>query len=357
MAADYYDLLGVSKNASQEEIKKAFRKKAIQYHPDKNSGDKTAEAKFKEVNQAYEVLGDSKKRQMYDQYGSEAFQGGGGPRGGSGGINMDDIFGGSFGGFEDIFDFFGGGSKRNSSRVRRPKGEDLLVHINISLKDAFNGSKANISLNRNEECEVCHGKGTENEGDVITCPTCHGTGETIIRQGFFSIRQTCSQCEGMGTIVKNPCRHCHGKGIFFQKRELSINIPAGVDSGIRLKLGGEGNAIKRGMQGDLYIDVNVKPEVGIERKGNNLYMKNRVPFSTLALGGEAVVKNLDESQVSIKIPAGTENGQTFKVRSQGFPVMGENRRGDLFVIVENIIPKNLSSKAKALIQELEKETY
>lgn len=364
MKKDYYELLGIGKNASSEEIKKAFRKMAMQYHPDRNPGDKAAEETFKEMNEAYEVLSDPQKKKMYDQFGHAAFsQGGGagrGPNFGGGGAGFG--FSDFFTDFEDIFDGFGGifgnrgGGRKKGSANRAERGRDILVETEISLEEAFSGAKKLIKLNRREECSTCHGKGTEKEGDMVTCPRCNGRGETVVSQGLFTIRQTCPQCSGNGVIIKNPCKTCSGSGSVMQSREIRINIPAGVENGMRLKMAGEGEAGKNGgPQGSLFVEIHVKPHSVFERRDQDLYVHHPVSFSKMSLGGEIALDNIDGSRVRIKIPELTENGQIFKVKGMGMPSLSSGRRGDLFVQALVEIPKKISSKAKKLLEELEKE--
>ncbi len=366
MKKDYYELLDVSKSSTEEEIKKAYRKMAMKYHPDRNQGDKKAEDKFKEINEAYEVLGDPSKRKMYDQFGHAAFsQGGpggpGGPGGGfsGGGFDFSDIMEdieGLFGGFGSMF---GGGRRRSGGSVNRAqRGRDILVEVSISLEEAFEGSGKVIKLNRREECSACHGKGTEKEGDVVTCPRCNGRGEAIVSQGIFTVKQTCPQCRGNGVVIKNPCKTCGGNGGVVKKRDIKINIPAGVDDGTRLKLKGEGEAGKNnGSKGDLYVDIHVQTHSRFERDGNDLYTKVKVPFSAMILGGEISLQNIDRSKVKLKIPSNTENGQVFKMKSLGMKNLSGyfGRTGDLYVVVEVDVPKKVSSKAKALLRELQEE--
>lgn len=356
MKKDYYELLGVVKNASLEDLKKAYRKLAMQYHPDKNPGDKSSEEKFKEINEAYEVLSNPEKRKMYDQFGHAAFSQGG-PGGGGfrshGGRNFD--FSDIFGEFEDIFDglggFFGTKNKRKPNSNNRTRGRDILVQAEVSLEEAFSGIKKTIRLNRREECPVCHGKGTEKEGDMVKCPTCDGRGEMTISQGFFTIRQTCSRCSGSGVIIKNPCKKCSGIGTIKEDKEIRVNIPPGIETGTRLKIPREGE-----VGGDLFVEIHVAPHTIFERRGDDLYTKAKVPYSTMILGGEISLENIDKSTVKLKIPSMTENGQVFKVKSLGMPnITYSTRRGDLFVLTEVAIPKKISSKAKKLLEDLDKE--
>ena len=365
MKKDYYELLGVSKSSSPDEIKKGYRKMAMQFHPDRNPGNKESEEKFKEVNEAYEVLSNPEKKKMYDQFGHAAFSQnmGGGHRGGGGFNSSQFDFGDIFGGdFEDIFDSFGGlfGSrkKRTNSNTRQPeRGRDMLVEVEITLEEALSGAEKIIKMNRKEECSVCNGKGTENQGDMVTCPKCNGRGETVISQGLFTIRQTCSRCGGSGTAIKNPCKKCSGSGTVVEERKIKVNIPAGIDNGTRLKMSNEGEAGKNGgPRGSLYIEVHVKPHPVFERKQGDLYTKIKVSYTTMILGGEITLTNLDNNAVKLRIPSLTENNQFFKIKEQGMPSIDYRKeRGNLFVQVEVEIPKKISSKAKKLLEELDHE--
>lgn len=358
---DYYEVLGINRSATQDEVKKAYRKKAMQYHPDRNPDNKEAEEKFKEVNEAYEVISDPQKRKMYDQFGHAAFTqgagaGGGGRNFGGGGFDFSDIFGD----FEDIFDGFGsmfGNRRSQRSSSRAQKGRNILVEVEISLEEAFSGVKKIIKLNRKETCPTCNGKGSEKEGDVVTCPRCNGKGEVVMSQGLFSIRQTCPQCGGSGVIIKNPCKTCKGQGAVMNQRDIRVNIPAGIESGVRLKISGEGEAGKKGgPAGDLYVEVHIREHENFERRRDDLFTKIQVPFSKMVLGGEIFVENIDKTKVKLKIPSLTENNQVFKIRSFGMPLVSyKNRKGDLYVQVEVQVPKKVSSKAKKLLQELDKE--
>lgn len=355
---DYYNILGVSKSATPDELKKAYRKKAMQYHPDKNAGDKASEEKFKEVNEAYEVLNDPQKKHMYDQMGHRAFEHGHGQGAGgfSGGFSAEDIFGS--GGFEDIFSsFFGGGGQRSRSS-RRKKGDSFEVNISITLKEAFTGVKKSINIIRDEECSSCKGLGAASASDVSKCSQCAGNGEVIVQQGPFGMRQTCPSCRGNGTTIKNPCRSCRGHGIYSAKKEISINIQAGIESGTRLTLRGEGSSVKDGDKGSLYVNVSILRDKVFQRDRSSLMRNGSTSFKNMVLGGVVSIVNLDGSTVEIKIPEGTQNGQTFKVRGQGMPILdiktrSNTIRGDLFVTVFTEIPKRISSSARKLLEELD----
>lgn len=357
---DYYEVLGVNKNATLDEIKKAYRKLALKYHPDKNKNDKEAEEKFKEATEAYEVLRDEEKRKLYDQFGHEGLKGAGQAYGQGAYQDFSDIFQGTS--FEDLFDNlfsgFGGfghsGQSRGSSMRRR--GADLRYNLEISLEDVLNGKEVKIQIPREEHCEKCGGSGST-DGKVEVCNTCHGAGQVRRSSGFFSIASTCPECHGQGQVMKNPCTSCGGSGLVHKKRAISIRIPQGVESGTRLKVAGEGEAgPNNGPSGDLYVVIHVKKHPKFSREGADLRTTAEVPVTSAMIGGEILVPTLDGTQVKLKIPAGTQPGTVFRIRHKGVPVMGHpNRRGDLLVEAKIAIPKNLNSKAKALVKELEQE--
>lgn len=353
---DYYEILGVEKGASKDDIKKAYRKLAIQYHPDRNKGNPEAEEKFKEATEAYEVLSDDEKRQAYDTYGKAGV--GAGAGGGPGGFgyqaytDFSDIFG-------DIFsEFFGGGGPGGGggrrSGVRR--GTDLRYNVEISLEDAATGKEIKIEIPRNETCETCNGSGAEPGSGPASCPLCQGTGHVRRTQGFFSITTNCPQCHGTGRIIRNPCPQCKGTGLEEKKRTLNIKIPAGVESGSRLKVTGEGESGPNGgPAGDLYVVTHIKKHSVFEREGNDLICEMSIPITTAILGGEIDVPTIEGKGVKMKIPAGTEGGQIFRLKGKGMPYMGGYGKGDQHVVIKIIIPQNLSRKAKELVQELSKE--
>lgn len=358
---DYYEVLGVSRSASLDEIKKAYRKLALKYHPDRNKGDDEAEGKFKEATEAYEVLRDEEKRRLYDQFGHAGVSGAGGASGFGQGAYSDfsDIFSGTS--FEEIFDNlfsgggfgFGGGGGRHSSSKR---GSDLRYNLEIDLTDVYHGKEVKIKIPRDEHCPTCHGSGSE-DGKQETCPVCHGSGQVRRSSGFFSIATTCHQCGGRGTIIRNPCRTCHGSGLVSNKHTLSIRIPPGIESGTRLRVSGEGEAGPNGgAPGDLYVVVQIRKHPDFEREGSDLVKKAEIPITTAALGGEIMVKGIDEKTVKLKIPAGTQPNTMFRIRGKGLPYMGAaHRNGDLLIIAEVQIPKHMSSRAKQLMKELSEE--
>lgn len=359
---DYYQILGVSKDASEDEIKRAFRKLARKYHPDLNKGHpKEAEAKFKEVNEAYHTLSDPQKRQQYDQMGPDAYQqaaSGGAGAGGFGGFGGQG-FGGqgfNFNGFDmgDIFDMFtNGGRQRRSNGPER--GADLRYDMEITLREAATGVKKTFSVTKDETCDHCHGTGAEPGSSVDTCPDCHGTGQQrIVRNGPFGQMVnivTCRRCGGTGKIIKNPCTECHGTGTVRRRKTLEVNIPAGADNGVRVRLSGEGEPGKRGgSQGDLYIYVYVKDDPEFERDGDDLYCHTNISYAAAALGSAIKVKGLFD-EVELKIPAGTQTGTRFKIPNQGMPHLQSSRKGNLYVEVKVTVPKHLNEKQKeALLQ-------
>ena len=357
---DYYEILAVSKSANKDEIKKAYRKLALKYHPDRTKGDPDKEALFKESTEAYEVLGDEKKRALYDQYGHAGLG-----AGGSGGFGQQaysdfgDIFSGTS--FEDIFEnlfsgsgFGFGGGGRGRSHARR--GSDLRYNLEISLEDVYNGKDVKIQIPRDEHCDTCSGTGSQ-DGNFESCAVCHGSGQVRRSSGFFSIASTCSNCAGEGQIIKHPCKSCAGKGLVAKKRTISIRAPKGIETGTRLKVTGEGEAgPKGGPSGDLYVVVQVKRHKEFSRNGADIKISLDTPVTTAILGGEVMVETLAKTKVKLKIPAGTQPNTIFRLRSKGLPYMGSNSRsGDILVEVNVSIPKSLSSKAKQLAKDLDEE--
>ena len=356
---DYYEVLGVDKSASADEIKKAYRKKAIQYHPDKNPGDKEAEEKFKEINEAYEVLSDETKRRNYDQFGHEGVNGQG--FGGAGG------FGGQgFGGFDDIFgdifgDMFGGGFSGGSRQRRRgpERGADIKQRVNISFEEAAFGKKVQVKINRSEECDQCHGSGAKPGTSKNTCPTCHGSGQvqSVQRTPFGNIAstRTCSTCNGEGEVIDSPCSKCHGKGSIRKTKTIEVDIPAGIDNGQMIKLGGQGELGTRGgPRGDLYIEVNVQSHPLFTRDGYDVYLEMPITFAQATLGDKIQVPTLD-GKVEYEVPEGTQTGTVFRLKGKGIPKLKSNVRGDQYVKVTVEIPKKLNEKQKELVREFAKE--
>ncbi|OCG00480.1 molecular chaperone DnaJ [Gilliamella sp. wkB112] len=343
---DYYEILGVSKNATESEIKKAYKRLAMKYHPDKNQDNKAeAEAKFKEVKEAYEILTDEQKKAAYDQYGHAAFeQGFGAGAGGFGGFG-----GGSA--FDDIFsDFFGGGRGRGGHGPSR--GADLQYNITLTLEEAAAGVKKEIKVPTWVSCDTCHGQGTEKASDVVTCDTCHGAGVVQMRQGFFAVQQECPTCHGRGKVVKNPCKKCHGEGRIQKTKTLSVTIPAGVDTGNRIRLSGEGEAGLNGAPaGDLYVQVQVRSHAIFERDGSNLHCEIPINIALASLGGEVEVPTLN-GKVSLTIPAETQTGKMFRLRGKGIKSLRGSAMGDLYCHVVVETPVNLTNKQKELLKEL-----
>ncbi|NLY70079.1 MAG: molecular chaperone DnaJ [Clostridiales bacterium] len=353
---DYYEILGISKGASQDEIKSAFRKKAMEYHPDRNPGDKTAEAKFKEVNEAYEVLSDPQKKERYDRFGHAGVD----PNAGFGGAG----FGGGFGGgFEDIFgDLFGsmfGGGFGGFSQSRRnapQKGADIQKNLRITFEEAAFGAKKNIVLNKLTPCDECGGTGAAKGAAKVTCPNCDGTGEVRSTQrtpfGQFTNIQTCSKCGGTGQVIDIPCSKCSGSGTIRKKVTISVDIPAGVDNDSFISLKGQGEPGKNGgPNGDLYVVISVEPHKLFKRKGSDLWLEMPITFDQAALGAELIVPTLKE-KVSYKIPEGTQPGTVFRLKGKGIKQLKSTRHGDLYVKVTLEVPTKLNGKQKKLIKEL-----
>ncbi len=349
---DYYEILGVSRSADKDEIKKAYRKLAIQFHPDKNKGNKEAEEKFKEATEAYEVLSDDEKRRMYDQFGKAGL--GGGAGGGDYGYRAYTDFSDIFGGFGDAFaDFFGGAS---SGRGGARRGTDLRYNIELSLEDAATGKDLKIEIPKQETCDACGGSGAEKNTAVTTCAMCNGKGQVYRTSGFFTVNTTCPQCGGAGKIIKTPCKVCKGSGTTEKRKTIHVKIPAGVESGNRIRVPGEGEAGPRGgPNGDLYIVTHIRKHEIFEREGNDLVVKNSIPVTTAILGGEIDVPTIEGKKVKMKIPPGTESGQIFRLKGKGMPYLGGYGKGDQHVIIHVNIPRDLSRRAKELVNELAKE--
>lgn len=362
---DYYELLGVSRSASPEELKKAYRKQAMKYHPDRNPDDKAAEAKFKEVSEAYEVLSDSQKRQQYDQFGHEGLKSSFGPGGFdfgrdfTHGADLQDILGSIFGGGGGIFDdIFGGGGGRR--RSRRPggaqPGADLRFDIEVDFEEAAFGSKREITLPVAEQCDTCSGSGAKPGTRRETCRQCGGGGHVVSGGGFFQVRQICPVCRGEGTMVTNPCTKCGGGGRIKVQRRITLRIPRGVETGSRLRLSGKGEGgIKGGPAGDLYVVIRVKPHPLFRRREDDLFCEMPVQFEILALGGQIQVPTID-GYAKLKIASGTETGKVFRLRNKGIPSVEGYGRGDLHVQVVTEVPAKLSGKQKKLLTEYQSTT-
>lgn len=359
---DYYEVLEVTRTASFEEIKRSYRKLAVKYHPDKNPGDHTAEEKFKELGEAYDVLSDEQKRGAYDRFGHAAFaQGGGGPRpGGAGGGFHDpfDIFrevfgaGGGGGGAGGIFEqFFGGGGQR-ADRDGKQRGSDLRYDMQIKLEEAAFGCDKEIEVSKLEGCPTCNGTGAESGSKAVTCPGCNGRGQVISSRGFFQVSQTCTRCRGTGQVIEKPCRKCGGEGRVEQPSRIKLKIPAGIEDGSRLRSSRNGEAgIRGGPPGDLYVVVHVKEHEIFEREGEMLLCEVPIRFTTAALGGEVEVPTL-EGKANLKIPAGTQGGTAFKLRGKGMPVLNSSHRGDLIVHVAVEVPTKLNGEQRRKLEEL-----
>jgi molecular chaperone DnaJ len=348
---DYYEVLGVHKNASDTEIKKAFRKQALQYHPDKNPGDKAAEEKFKELSEAYEVLSDAQKRAQYDQFGHAGVSGSGGFSGGGfGGFGAGTPFGDIF---SDIFgDIFGGGGGRGRSQGRR--GDDLLYNLEISFEEAAFGVEKKIDVPFAKRCPSCNGSGSRPGSEPKVCPSCRGAGQVRYQQGIFSVSKTCGQCNGEGKIVTDPCPDCHGKGSVKDTKTLSIKIPAGVETGLRLKSAGDGGqGLKNAPNGDLYVAITVSEHPIFQREDNNVICEFPISFIQAALGCEIEVPTLD-GKVAMKIAEGTQSGKVYRLRGKGFPSLQGYGRGDQMVIIRVETPTNLTRKQKELLEEFAK---
>jgi molecular chaperone DnaJ len=351
---DYYEILEVARGASADDLKKAYRKLAMQYHPDRNPGDKAAEHKFKEVSEAYDVLKDEQKRAAYDRFGHAAFENGGGPRG-PGGAGAGDF--GFASGFADIFDeMFGdfvGGGRRTQANAR---GSDLRYNLEVSLEEAFKGTTAQIRVPTSVPCDSCNGSGSEAGSKPVTCTTCAGIGKVRAQQGFFTIERTCPSCGGVGRVIENPCKSCGGQGRVRREKTLSVNIPAGVEDGTRIRLAGEGEAGLRGSApGDLYIFLTVSPHRLFQRDGANVQCRVPIAMTTAALGGQIEVPTIDGTRARISIPPGTQSGHQFRLRGKGMSVLRSQARGDMFI--ESVIetPVNLTKRQQELLKEFEHE--
>ena len=357
---DFYEVLGVSRGASAEEIKKAYRAKAKELHPDRNKDDPDAESQFKAVNEAYDVLKDADRKAAYDRFGHAAFEGGmgagaarGGPRGAAYG-NGD--FASAFSDvFEDLFGDFMGGRGGGGARSRAQRGSDLRYNLRISLEEAFRGAQKTITVPTSVACTTCSGTGAEGGAEPVACPTCSGMGKVRASQGFFTVERTCPTCGGAGQIVKNPCRACQGAGRVEKERTLSVNIPAGVETGTRIRLAGEGEAgLRGGPTGDLYIFIEVKEHALFQRDGTTLYCRVPVSITTAALGGEVEVPTIDGGRSRVKIPGGTQTGKQMRLRGKGMPALRGGGAGDMLIELAVETPVNLTARQKELLREFER---
>ena len=348
---DYYEILGTNKSASPEEIKKSYRKSALKYHPDKNKGDKAAEAKFKEASEAYHILSDKGRRSNYDQFGHAAFEG---SNGGGGFSNFD--FSGSFSDiFEDFFEGFGESRGRRRGRASDFRGADLRYDLSISLEDAYNGKKQEISFSSSDKCGICDGSGAEPGSKPVSCSTCGGRGQVRSNQGFFTIQQTCQGCSGSGEQISNPCKECRGAGKKQTRKKIFTNIPKGVDDGTRIRLSGKGEAgIKGGGNGDLYIFVSIKPHSIFKRSEENLFFEFPISLADAALGSTIEVPTIDGGKAKVKVPAGTQNGKQFRLKDKGMPMMRNKNYGDLYIQAITEVPVSLTKEQKNLLEQFKK---
>ena len=355
MSKDYYEILGVSKSASADELKKAYRKMAMKYHPDKNKGDKSAEEKFKEISHAYDILSDEQKKAAYDRYGHDAFtQGGnagGGAGAGAGGFDFSS-------GFADIFeDLFSGGrgNSRQQQQQQNSRGADLRYNLSVSLEESFKGKSETVKITTAAACETCNGSGAANGSKPITCSTCGGAGRVRVSQGFFVTERTCTSCGGMGKTIKDPCRNCAGSGRVRKEKTLSVNIPAGVEDGTRIRVSGEGEVgVRGGGSGDLYIFVSVKNHELFARDGADIHCNIPIRMTTAALGGSIEVPTIDGSRVKITIPEGTQHGHQMRLRGKGMSIIHSGSRGDMYIHTLVETPVKLSKKQRELLKEFDK---
>ncbi len=341
---DYYDVLGVTKSASKDDIKKAYRKLALKYHPDKTKGDKSSEEKFKEASEAYHILSDEKRKTNYDQFGHAAFEGGGGQ--GFGGFDtssFSDIF-------EDFFGDFGGGG--GSSRRSSNRGNDLRYDVSINLEEAYKGLEKNVKYTTYKKCSPCSGSGAAKGSKPTKCNYCAGRGKVRTNQGFFTIQQTCPQCNGYGETIGDPCKICSGNGKVQGSENVTVKIPKGVDDGTRIRLSGKGEAgSKGGSSGDLYLFISINNHNIFKRSEENLYYELPITFSNAALGTTVEVPSIDGGKSKIKIPAGTQHGKQFRLREKGMPVLRRNIFGDLYIRVVTQVPTSLSKRQKEILEE------
>jgi molecular chaperone DnaJ len=346
---DYYDVLGVPKGSEQEALKKAYRSKAKELHPDRNSDNPNAEAQFKEVNEAYEVLKDAEKKAAYDRYGHAAFEGGGGGQGFGGGGDFSSAFSDVF---DDLFgDFMGGG---RGGRQQQSRGSDLRYNLSISLAEAFAGLQKTINVPSAVSCGSCNGSGAAGGSSPTTCPTCSGLGKVRATQGFFTVERGCPTCSGVGQIIKNPCSSCGGQGTQKKDRALNVNVPPGVETGTRIRLAGEGETGPRGgVSGDLYIFIEVSKHKIFERDGLNLFCRVPVSMAKASLGGEVEVPTIDGGRSRVRIPAGSQSGRQMRLKGKGMPAIKTIQKGDMFIEMAVETPVNLTARQKELLQEFE----
>ena len=350
---DYYEVLGVGKSTPQEEIKKAYRKLALKYHPDKNKGNKASEEKFKEASEAYHVLSDKERRQNYDQFGHAAFDGAGG-RGGFANFDFTSTFSDIFGSdiFDDFFDGFGGGRRGGRQRQSENRGADLRYDLTISLEDAYSGKKQEIKYSSSEKCDRCNGHGSEPGSNPSECSACGGHGQVRSNQGFFTVQQTCPQCGGSGEEISNPCKNCRGIGKKQTYKKLSVTIPKGVDDGTRIRLSGKGEAgVKGSSNGDLYIFINVNSHDIFKRSEENLFFEFPISIADAALGTVLEVPTIGGGKAKVKIPAGTQTDKQFRLKDKGMPIMRSRDYGDLYIRVITEVPISLNKEQKELLEK------
>ena len=345
---DYYDVLGINKGASPEDIKSAYRKLAVKHHPDKNPGDKSAEDKFKEASEAYGILSDKSKKENYDNFGHAAFENGGGQSGGFGGFggaDFSDIF-------EDFFGDFGGGRRGPRGRNSNNRGSDLRYDLSISLEEAYLGKKQNIQFSTSDKCNTCKGSGSKPGHSADRCTYCGGNGKVRSNQGFFTVQQTCPQCSGSGEEITSPCNDCNGQGNKQTSKKISVTIPKGVDDGTRIRLAGKGEAGNRGgTNGDLYLFINVKSHSLFKRSDENLFFECPISIANAALGTTIEIPTIDGGKAKIKIPNGTQSGKQFRLRGKGMPYMRGSGSGDLYVQINTEVPISLNKEQKQLLEK------
>jgi len=353
---DYYEILGASRGASAEELKKAYRTKAKELHPDRNSDNPDAEAQFKEVNEAYDVLKDETRKAAYDRYGHAAFESGGGAAAGQRGYGQGDFATAFSDVFEDLFgDFMGGRGGAPGGRSRAQRGSDLRYNLRVSLEESHQGVQKAISVPTSIACDTCRGTGAEGGAEPVACPTCSGMGKVRAQQGFFTVERTCPTCNGAGQIVKNPCRVCGGAGRTEKERALSVNIPAGVETGTRIRLAGEGEAgMRGGPSGDLYIFIEVKEHPIFQRDSIHLFCRVPISIATAALGGEVEVPTIDGGKSRVKVPAGAQTGKQMRLRAKGMPALRGGGVGDMLIELAVETPVNLTARQKDILREFEK---
>ena len=354
MSVDYYQTLGVSKNASQDEIKKAFKKKAMEHHPDRNKGDKDSEKKFKEVNEAYETLKDDQKRAAYDRYGHDSYKG-------SGGFNQQGYHSGpqtDFGDFSDVFgnifeDLMGGARRPQTDNT---KGSDLRYNLNITLEEAYHGKEQQIKYHTGVECDSCDGKGSKSKDSHMKCMSCGGSGRSRMQQGFFVVEKTCGACSGTGKVIKNPCGTCGGQGRVEKQRTININIPKGIEEGSKIRVPGAGEAgVMGGKTGDLYVVVHIKNHNLYQRYEDNLICEIPIKMTTAALGGSIEIPGLDGKMIKISVPNGSQNDSVLRLKGKGMPIIKKSTYGDLMVKIKIEIPTKLTKKQKELLEAFENE--